>query len=127
MEVSREDVLHVARLARLRLSDEEVARLTTQLNDILSHMELLSELDVEGVEAVGGATEWEAPLRPEAAGPDGLAFPASVLAPAWRDGFFKVPRLPALDAPELEEPFENKGVAEPEGRPAPEDLDGGAT
>ncbi|HEX7118892.1 MAG TPA: Asp-tRNA(Asn)/Glu-tRNA(Gln) amidotransferase subunit GatC [Longimicrobiales bacterium] len=126
MAVTREDVLRVAALARLRLTGEEVERFTAQLNGILAHMEELNTLDVGGVEAVGGATEGRAPLRAEDAAPDRLAVPASELAPAWRDGFFAVPRLAALDAGELEEPFADKATAEPAGRPAPEDLEGRA-
>lgn len=126
MAVTREDVLQVAKLARLRLSDAEVERFTAQLNGILSHIEVLRAVDVERVEAVAGATEWEAPLRPEGIGPDGLAEPAAALAPAWRDGFFTVPRLAALDASELEEPFENKGVVDAVERAAPGAAEGGA-
>src|SRR5690606_25135167 len=97
MAVSREDVLRVASLARLRLSDEEVDRFTRQLNDILAHMEELNAIDIGGVEAVGGATEWDAPLRREDVRPDGLAVSPAEMAPEWIDGFFTVPRLAALD------------------------------
>ncbi|MBI4408610.1 MAG: Asp-tRNA(Asn)/Glu-tRNA(Gln) amidotransferase subunit GatC [Gemmatimonadetes bacterium] len=116
MAVTREDVLHVAKLARLRLTGEELARMTQQLNSILGHMEELNEADVSGVAAVGGATEWQAPLRAEATAPDSLAAAPESIAPAWQQGFFTVPRLPALDASELDEPFEDKARAEPEGR-----------
>lgn len=47
--IDREQVLHVARLARLRLSDEEVATMAGELSHILEHIEKLSELDLEGV------------------------------------------------------------------------------
>ncbi|MBI4543625.1 MAG: Asp-tRNA(Asn)/Glu-tRNA(Gln) amidotransferase subunit GatC [Gemmatimonadetes bacterium] len=124
MAVSREDVLHVAGLARLRLTASEVERLTVQLNSILEHMRALAEVEVEGVEAVGGAAEWEAPLRGKDVGPDALQLAPRALAPSWEDGFFTVPRLAALDTAELEEAFEDKAAAEPAGRPAPEDLPG---
>ncbi|HEX6940173.1 MAG TPA: Asp-tRNA(Asn)/Glu-tRNA(Gln) amidotransferase subunit GatC [Longimicrobiales bacterium] len=126
MAVTREDVLHVAALARLRLSPEEVERFTAQLNGILSHMEELNAIDVEGIEGVAGVTEWVAPLRAEDVAPDALAGPPSALAPAWRDGFYTVPRLAAMDAGELEEPFEDKAAAGSAGRPAPEEIGGGA-
>jgi aspartyl-tRNA(Asn)/glutamyl-tRNA(Gln) amidotransferase subunit C len=48
--IDREQVLHVARLARLRLSDEEVTTMTGELSGILGHIEKLSELDLDGVE-----------------------------------------------------------------------------
>ena len=47
--IDREQVLHVARLARLRLSDEEVSTMAGELSGILGHIEKLSELDLDGV------------------------------------------------------------------------------
>lgn len=47
--IDREQVLHVARLARLRLSDEEVERMAGELSSILDHIERIGELDLEGV------------------------------------------------------------------------------
>lgn len=126
MAVTREDVLQIAKLARLRISDEEAERFTSELNDILSHMDELDAVDVSNVEAVGDATEWVAPLRSDDAEPDRLSVPASALAPDWEDGFFVVPRLAALDTTELEEPFEDKAAAESAGRPSEEDVQGGA-
>ena len=49
MAISREEVLHVAALARLELSDEEVERLQVQLSAILEAVSKVSELDLEGV------------------------------------------------------------------------------
>jgi aspartyl-tRNA(Asn)/glutamyl-tRNA(Gln) amidotransferase subunit C len=47
--IDREQVLHVARLARLRLSDEEVTTMAGELSSILGHIEKLGELDLDGV------------------------------------------------------------------------------
>jgi aspartyl-tRNA(Asn)/glutamyl-tRNA(Gln) amidotransferase subunit C len=47
--LDRAQVLHVARLARLRLSDEEVERMTGELSKVLDHVEKIRELDLEGV------------------------------------------------------------------------------
>ncbi len=47
--IDRDQVLHVARLARLRLSDEEVTTIAGELSSILGHIEKLSELDLDGV------------------------------------------------------------------------------
>jgi aspartyl-tRNA(Asn)/glutamyl-tRNA(Gln) amidotransferase subunit C len=47
--IDRDQVLHVARLARLALTDEEVERFGAQLNDILAAVSKVSELDLEGV------------------------------------------------------------------------------
>lgn len=48
--IDREQVLHVARLARLRLSEEEIERMTGELSSILDHIDTISEVDLEGVE-----------------------------------------------------------------------------
>jgi aspartyl-tRNA(Asn)/glutamyl-tRNA(Gln) amidotransferase subunit C len=47
--LDRAQVLHVARLARLELSDEEVERMAGELSDVLDHIEKIRELDLEGV------------------------------------------------------------------------------
>ena len=49
MAISREEVLHVARLARLALTDDEIARLTVELADILDAVGIVSELDLADV------------------------------------------------------------------------------
>ena len=47
--LDRDQVLHVARLARLDLGDEEVERMAAELSKVLDHIEKISELDLEGV------------------------------------------------------------------------------
>ena len=49
MKLSREEVLHIARLSRLGLSEEEVTKFSRQLSDILGHFEILQQVDTEGV------------------------------------------------------------------------------
>jgi aspartyl-tRNA(Asn)/glutamyl-tRNA(Gln) amidotransferase subunit C len=49
MAITREEVLHVAKLARLELTDDEVERLTGQLSAILEAVSKVSELDLDGV------------------------------------------------------------------------------
>lgn len=49
MKITREEVLHVAHLARLNLSEEELVTMTGQLDTILSYVDTLSELDTENV------------------------------------------------------------------------------
>lgn len=89
---------HIAALARLRLEPEEAARLADELSGILAHMEALDEVDVSGVEGIGGMADWPAPEREGEGAPDPLGLSPSELAPAWEEGFYVVPRLPALDA-----------------------------
>ena len=63
MSIDREQVLHVARLARLRLSEEEVATMATELSNILEHIERISELDLEGVPPTSHVVEVANALR----------------------------------------------------------------
>ena len=49
--IDRDQVLHVARLARLELSDDEVDRMSAELSDMLDHIEKIGELDLDGVAA----------------------------------------------------------------------------
>jgi len=98
MAVTSADVLHVAGLARLRLEPDEVERLTSQLNEILGHVTELASADTEQVQPEP-ATTWPAPLRDDAAPAEALALPPAELAPAWREGFFTVPRLAAMELP----------------------------
>jgi aspartyl-tRNA(Asn)/glutamyl-tRNA(Gln) amidotransferase subunit C len=61
--IDREQVLHVARLARLRLSDEEVERMADELSSILEHVERINELDLDGVEPTSHVVELQNVLR----------------------------------------------------------------
>ena len=90
-EISREQLLHVARLARLELRDEEIERLGAQLNDILAAVSKVSELDLSDVPStshpldvvnVWGADEPVSSLTPEE---------ALANAPERDGGYFKVP------------------------------------
>jgi aspartyl-tRNA(Asn)/glutamyl-tRNA(Gln) amidotransferase subunit C len=96
--VSPPDVLHVARLARLHLSEHEVALFTEQLNSILAHVADLGHVVQLATDSVSTIVEEPAPQRADAAGADALAFSADVLSPHFQDGFFTVPRLAALDS-----------------------------
>lgn len=63
--IDREQVLHVARLARLRLSDAEIDRMIGELAFILGHIETISEVDLEGVEPTSHVVGLENVLRPD--------------------------------------------------------------
>lgn len=98
MSVTREDVLHVARLARLQLTEEELTQFTGQLNSILLHALELQELGEIGADALASAAEWPAPLRADDLGADMLKHTPDAFAPGWEAGFFSVPRLAAMDS-----------------------------
>jgi len=55
-KISREEVRHVARLARLQFSDEQEQRLTEQMNSILAYMDKLNQLDTAGLAPMSHAT-----------------------------------------------------------------------
>jgi aspartyl-tRNA(Asn)/glutamyl-tRNA(Gln) amidotransferase subunit C len=61
--IDREQVLHVARLARLRLTDEEIERMTDELSTILDHIEKIGELDLEDTEPTTHVVQLENVLR----------------------------------------------------------------
>jgi len=63
--IDREQVLHVARLARLRLSEDEVERMASELSGILDHVDRISELDLDGVEPTSHVVALENVLRPD--------------------------------------------------------------
>jgi aspartyl-tRNA(Asn)/glutamyl-tRNA(Gln) amidotransferase subunit C len=89
--IDREQVLHVARLARLRLSDEEVARMQRELSTILDHIEKLNELDLEGVEPTSHVVELENVLREDVPRPSLPREKALEQAPDAAAGGFRVP------------------------------------
>lgn len=99
MAVTREEVLRVAALARLRLEPREVERMTAQLNAILDHADALGAGDAGAVDE-GDDAAAPPPLRADEPPADPLAFGPERLAPAWADGFFTVPRLSAHEGQE---------------------------
>lgn len=93
MGVARGDLVRTARLARLSLSEAEIARLTEELNGILQHVEQLLAMDVD-VEAAAPLAAPAAPAdRPDVPGADPLRQPLAASAPEWRGGYFTVPRV----------------------------------
>ena len=93
MAVSREDVRHVAALARLSMSDERASELAAQLNTILGHMEALAKVDTSKLEPVIGVGAGSAPLADDSGPSIQIQRPLDEIAPAMREGFFVVPRL----------------------------------
>ena len=93
MSVTRNDVQHIAQLARLSVSEAEAEALVEQLNGILSHIDALSTVDTAGVTPASGVGAGGTPLRQDSGKPVPLQNPISSFAPEFRDGFFLVPRL----------------------------------
>ncbi len=63
--LDRDQVLHVARLARLELGEEEVARMAEELSNVLDHIEKIRELDLEGVAPTSHVIDVVNALRPD--------------------------------------------------------------
>ena len=93
MAVTHDDVRHVAELARLAVSEARLDHLVAELNGILGHMEVLSQVNTVDIERTVGKVVESTPLRSDSSGPLKLESPREDFAPAMRDGFFIVPRL----------------------------------
>ena len=93
MAVSRDDVRHVAALARLDVPDSRLTELVSQLNGILTHMDALAKVKTTGVMATAGVGDAAMPLRADIGPPIPLLHPLETFAPQMRDGFILVPRL----------------------------------
>ena len=89
--IDRDQVLHVARLARLRLDDGEVERMSGELSTILDHIEKINQLDLDGVEPTSHVVEVENVLRPDDPRPSLPREEALRQAPDSADGGFRVP------------------------------------
>ncbi len=89
--IDREQVLHVARLARLDLSEEEVERMSGELTGILGHIEKIGELDLEGVPPTSHVVEVANALRADEPRPSWPREQIFEQAPAVRDDGFEVP------------------------------------
>jgi aspartyl-tRNA(Asn)/glutamyl-tRNA(Gln) amidotransferase subunit C len=95
MTISRADVQHVARLARVGLSDQEMDQLASELDHILDAMQALRQLDTSAISPTAQVIPLRNVMRDDTARP---AWPVDEIlknAPATRDGQFVVP--PVLD------------------------------
>ena len=96
MPLSGDEVRWVAHLARLELTEEELATMTPQLAAIVAYVDLLGQVDTEGVEPMSQViyeTEETATLRPDVErAPLGNDL-ALANAPAPGNGYFKVPKV----------------------------------
>jgi aspartyl-tRNA(Asn)/glutamyl-tRNA(Gln) amidotransferase subunit C len=97
--VTREDVLHIAELARLGVDAARADELTNELSAILGHMEVLSQVDTSSVPTSAGGEGGGTPLRPDVGVPPLMKGTLESFAPSMRDGFFIVPRLATHEDP----------------------------
>jgi aspartyl-tRNA(Asn)/glutamyl-tRNA(Gln) amidotransferase subunit C len=94
MKLTEQDVRHVADLANLALNDDEIARMTHDLGDILTHMDKLNELDTSKVDPMTQVlVEAQDTLREDAERPSLGNTAALANAPLASSGYFKVPKV----------------------------------
>lgn len=89
--IDRAEVLHVARLARLELTDAEVERMTVELGKVLDSIAMIGELDLVGVPPTSHVVEVSNALRADEPRPSLPREVALAQAPAVADGGFAVP------------------------------------
>lgn len=89
--IEREQVLHVARLARLRLSEAEVERMAGELSGILEHVDRIGELELDDVPPTAHVVELENVLRPDEPRPSWPREDVLEQAPDPAGGAFRVP------------------------------------
>jgi aspartyl-tRNA(Asn)/glutamyl-tRNA(Gln) amidotransferase subunit C len=89
--IDRDQVLHVAKLARLRLAEDEIERMSTELSTILDHIEKIEELDLDDVEPTSHVVELENVLRADEPRPSWPRERILEPAPDVADDGFRVP------------------------------------
>jgi len=93
MKITREEVEHVARLARLELTPEETETFTGQMDAILSYVDTLNELDTTDIIPTSHAVPMENAFRDDEARPSIGVEHALANAPDRVEGFFRVPKV----------------------------------
>ncbi len=91
--LSREEVLHIAELAKLKLTEEEIRLYQEQLGRILEYFKKLEELDTTDVEPMAHVLDVSNVLRPDEPRPSVSQEEALKNAPKRRDGYFEVPQV----------------------------------
>ena len=93
MSVNEQQVRHVAKLARLALSDAEIDRMVPELNNILGWVEQLDEVDTDGVEPLTAVIDLKLRLRDDVVNDGDVRDKVLLNAPDAQHGFFAVPKV----------------------------------
>jgi aspartyl-tRNA(Asn)/glutamyl-tRNA(Gln) amidotransferase subunit C len=93
MSVTEKDVRHVAKLARLALSDAEIHRMVPELNNILGWVEQLGEVNTDGVEPLTAVIDIQERLRDDVVDDGDIRDKVLANAPDAQHGFFAVPKV----------------------------------
>ena len=91
--INSEEVREIAALARLRLDEAEIERMTHELDGILGYIETVKNLPTADVEPMTHAVPFDCPMREDVAGQSLTVDEALQNAPRRRDGSFEVPRI----------------------------------
>lgn len=93
MSVTHEQVRHIARLARIAMSEEELERLVPELNNILGWVEQLGEVNTDGVEPLTAVIDLKLRLREDLVTEGNIRSEILANAPQAQHGFFAVPKV----------------------------------
>jgi aspartyl-tRNA(Asn)/glutamyl-tRNA(Gln) amidotransferase subunit C len=93
MSVTPEQVRHIANLARIAMSEEELERFVPELNNILGWIEQLAEVDTDGVEPLATVIEQKLRMRDDAVTDGNCRDAILANAPDSEHGFFAVPKV----------------------------------
>ncbi|HWD28231.1 MAG TPA: Asp-tRNA(Asn)/Glu-tRNA(Gln) amidotransferase subunit GatC [Rhizomicrobium sp.] len=93
MTVSKDDVRKIAKLARLALDESRVAPMEGELNGIFQWIEMLNEVDVDGVPPLTSVVEQRLKMRDDVVSDGGQADALMANAPGGEDHFFVVPKV----------------------------------
>ena len=93
MPVSNDQVRHIAKLARIAMSDEEIERLAPELNNILGWVEQLGEVNIDGVEPLTAVIDQKLRLRDDVVTDGNIRDEVLANAPEAQHGFFAVPKV----------------------------------
>ena len=91
--ITIKDVEHVAKLARLELTEEEKEKFTNQLGDVLKYVEQMNEVDTSNVEPMAHAIDFVNVMREDEVKYEQTKEELMKNAPDAEDGFFKVPKI----------------------------------
>jgi len=91
--ITVKDVEHVAKLARLELSEDEKEKFTKQLGDILKYVEQMNEVDTTGVEPMAHAFDVVNVMREDKVIMEQTKEELMANAPEEENGFFRVPKI----------------------------------
>jgi aspartyl-tRNA(Asn)/glutamyl-tRNA(Gln) amidotransferase subunit C len=93
VKITREEIEHIAMLARLRLAGEEKELFGSQLSGILGYMEQLEELDTKNIEPTSHVLSLNNVMREDASAPSLAREDALRNAPSHTEKFYRVPKI----------------------------------